>query len=242
MKNILLTFFLFLFLLSCSKNDDFTDQYPNNSFLEIKFCKYEKNYSVTDLTESIANINKLNTKKFNSDDISSYYLDPRFEPEDYDFIWLNIFSTKKIYAEFKFLKSNNKKYRDWDEGFKTKSNCSMQDNQKFYNLYQNNLNLLDDGKILKSYSFCSFLPTSNSKKLIDFFDQNITNIDLNIGVLIPEIINEDFDFILEESRIESDDYVSLASQISFIAECNAELPDNNNDGLFYDSYSLKENN
>jgi hypothetical protein len=36
--------------------------------------------------------------------------------------------------------------------------------------------------------------------------------------------------------------VSLASQISFIAECNAELPDNNNEGLFYDSYSLKENN
>ena len=106
MKNILLTFFLFLFLLSCSKNDDFTDQYPNNSFLEIKFCKYEKNYSVTDLTESIANINKLNTNKFNSDDISSYYLDPRFEPEDYDFIWLNIFSTKKIYAELNFFVFN----------------------------------------------------------------------------------------------------------------------------------------
>ena len=239
MKNFLLTFLLLFFLLSCTQDYDFTDQYPDNSFLEINFCEYEKNYSVTDLTESITNINKLKTKKFNSNDISSYYLDPRFETEDYDFIWLNIFSSKKKYAEFNFLKNNNKKYKEWDEDFRAISNCTSQENQKFHNLYQNNLNLFNDGKILKKYSFCNFLPTSNSKKLINFFDENITDVDLNIGVLIPEIINEYFDFILEESTIEKEDQISLTSQISFIADCNSELLDEDNDGLFFDSYSLK---
>ncbi len=152
---------------------------------------------------------------------------------------MNIFSSKKKYAEFNFLKNNNKKYKEWDEDFRAISNCTSQENQKFHNLYQNNLNLFNDGKILKKYSFCSFLPTSNSKKLINFFDENITDVDLNIGVLIPEIINEDFDFILEESTIGKVDHISLTSQISFIADCNSELLDEDNDGLFFDSYSLK---
>ena len=57
--------------------------------------------------------------------------------------------------------------------------------------------------------------------------------------MIPEIINEYFDFILEESTIEKEDQISLISQISFIADCNSELLDEDKDGLFFDSYSLK---
>ena len=85
------------------------------------------------------------------------------------------------------------------------------------------------------------MPSSDLNKIVDFFNKNYDGYTSNIGILIPEIINTQFDFVLEESSIEIEENISIVSQIGFVADCNSDLPEKYNDGLYYDGYFLKNN-
>ena len=226
--------------ISCSGNIQFVDKFPDRPYLEINFCQYEETFSVTDLTISVKEINRLNSKNFNKDEINIFYLDPKFNPNEYDFAWLNLFSSKSDFIRFDNLLQNNKKYKNWGKTFKKVSNCNT-DKQYFYKLYNNNFLDLEGGKVLKNYSFCKYLPSSDLNKIVDFFYKNYEGYTSNISILIPEIINTQFDFVLEESSIEIEEYISIVSQIGFVADCNLDLPEKYNDGLYYDGYLLKNN-
>ena len=76
---------------SCSDEIEFEDKYPNTKYLEIKFCSFIENSSVSDLSSDLKEISNLNDSYLKEKSLLSFYLDPLFETETYDFIWLSYF-------------------------------------------------------------------------------------------------------------------------------------------------------
>ena len=108
MKNFLLTTFIFLLMSSCSDEIEFEDKYPNTKYLEIKFCSFVENSSVSDLSADLKEISNLNDSYLKEKSLLSFYLDPLFETETYDFIWLNIFNSKFRFLEYEINFKNKK--------------------------------------------------------------------------------------------------------------------------------------
>ena len=110
MKNLFFYTIIFLLVISCSEKIEFEDAYPNANYLEIKFCSYTDNASVSDLSNNLRDFSDLNDSYFRKKSLFSYYLDPLFERETYDFIWFNVFESKLAFMQYDLNLKKEKKF------------------------------------------------------------------------------------------------------------------------------------
>lgn len=237
MKNFLFITFIFLLMSSCSDEIEFEDKYPNTKYLEIKFCSFIENSSVSDLSSDLKEISNLNDSYLKEKSLLSFYLDPLFETETYDFIWLNAFNSKFSFLEYEINFKNKKRFINWAENFNKKVSCNKDNKQLFYNVFENNIALEPTVKSKKNINFCKYLPNVNLYDLKIYFNDDLSSLS-QIKILIPEIINDNFDFVIEENSLENLDNSSAASQMGFLANCNEEISDSFFDGLNFDSYPI----
>ncbi len=237
MKNFLFITFNFLLMSSCSDEIEFEDKYPNTKYLEIKFCSFIENSSVSDLSSDLKEISNLNDSYLKEKSLLSFYLDPLFETETYDFIWLNAFNSKFSFLEYEINFKNKKRFINWAENFNKKVSCNKDNKQLFYNVFENNIALEPTVKSKKNINFCKYLPNVNLYDLKIYFNDDLSSLS-QIKILIPEITNDNFDFVIEENSLENSDNPSAASQMGFLANCNEEISDSFLDGLNFDSYPI----
>ena len=237
MKNFLFITFIFLLMSSCSDEIEFEDKYPNTKYLEIKFCSFIENSSVSDLSSDLKEISNLNDSYLKEKSLLSFYLDPLFETETYDFIWLNAFNSKFSFLEYEINFKNKKRFINWEENFNKKVSCNKDNKQLFYNVFENNIAFEPTVKSKKNINFCKYLPNVNLYDLKIYFNDDLSSLS-QIKILIPEIINDNFDFVIEENSLENLDNSSAASQMGFLANCNEEISDSFFDGLNFDSYPI----
>ena len=237
MKNFLFITFAFLVVSSCSDEIEFEDKYPNSKYLEIKFCSFIENSSVSDLSSDLKEISNLNDSYLKEKSLLSFYLDPLFETETYDFIWLNAFNSKLSFLEYEINFKNKKRFINWAENFNKKVSCNKDNKQLFYNVFENSIVLEQTVKSKKNINFCKYLPNINLYDLKIYFNDDLSS-SSQIKILIPETINDNFDFVIEENSLENSDNSSAASQMGFLANCNEEISDSFIDGLNFDSYPI----
>jgi len=237
MKNFLFITFAFLVVSSCSDEIEFEDKYPNSKYLEIKFCSFIENSSVSDLSSDLKEISNLNDSYLKEKSLLSFYLDPLFETETYDFIWLNAFNSKFSFLEYEINFKNKKRFINWAENFNKKVSCNKDNKQLFYNVFENSIVLEQTVKSKKNINFCKYLPNINLYDLKIYFNDDLSS-SSQIKILIPETINDNFDFVIEENSLENSDNSSAASQMGFLANCNEEISDSFIDGLNFDSYPI----
>ena len=107
----------------------------------------------------------------------------------------------------------------------------------FYSVFENNVVFESTVKAKKNINFCKYLPNVNLYDLKIYFNDDLSLLS-QIKILIPESINDNFDFVIEENSSESSDNLSAASQMGFLANCNEEISDSFLDGLNFDSYPI----
>ena len=237
MKNLFFYTIIILLAISCSEKIEFEDTYPNANYLEIKFCSYTNNASVSDLSNNLRDLSDLNDSYFREKSLFSYYLDPLFERETYDFIWFNVFKSKLTFMQYDLNLKKEKKFIVWEENLNQKVSCNSEGRQFFYNIFENNIDFNKSEKLKKNINFCKYLPNVNLYDLQIYFNDSLSS-SAQIKILIPETKNNNFDFVIEENRYQNLDISSAASQMGFLASCNEEISDSFSDGLNFDSYPI----
>ncbi len=236
-KNFIYMIFMLIIVNSCTEEIKFEDKYPNKNYLEISFCSFINNSSVSSLSENLNDLNKLNDSYLDEKILTTFYLDPLFETETYDFIWFDMFSSKLLYLEYENLFKKIKKYTNWNNDFSEKVDCIGNDRQLFYKAYEKNDMLNFSEKFKKNVSFCKFLPNVNLFDLEQFLENDFSS-SSQLNILISESEIENFDFVLDENHYEVKDYQTAASQIGFLASCNEEISDSFLNGLKFDVYPI----
>ena len=237
LKNFIYIFFILIIVNSCAEEIIFEDKYPNKNYLEISFCSFINNSSVLSLSENLNDLNKLNDSYLDEKVLTTFYLDPLFETETYDFIWFDMFSSKLLYLEYENLSKRIKKYINWNNDFSEKVDCVVNDEQLFYKAYEKNAMLDFSERFKKNVSFCKFLPNVNLFDLEQFIENDFSS-NSQLNILISESEIENFDFVLDENYYEEKDYQTAASQIGFLASCNEEISDSFLNGLKFDAYPI----
>ena len=113
-KNFIYMIFMLIIVNSCAEEIIFEDKYPNKNYLEISFCSFINNSSVSSLSENLNDLNELNDSYLDDKVLTTFYLDPLFETETYDFIWFDVFSSKLLYLEYENMSKRIKKYINWN--------------------------------------------------------------------------------------------------------------------------------
>ncbi len=237
LKNFIYLIFMLIIVNSCAEEIIFEDKYPNKNYLEISFCSFINNSTVSSLSENLNDLNKLNDSYLDEKVLTTFYLDPLFETETYDFIWFDMFSSKLLYLEYENLFKKIKKYINWNNDFSEKVDCIGNDKQLFYKAYENNDTLDFSEKFKKNVSFCKFLPNVNLFDLEQFLENDFSS-SSQLNILISESEIENFDFVLDENHYDVKDYQTAASQIGFLASCNEEISDSFLNGLKFDVYPI----
>ena len=119
-KNFIYMIFMLIIVNSCAEEIIFEDKYPNKNYLEISFCSFINNSSVSSLSENLNDLNELNDSYLDDTVLTTFYLDPLFETETYDFIWFDVFSSKLLYLEYENMSKRIKKYINWNNDFSEK--------------------------------------------------------------------------------------------------------------------------
>ena len=140
-KSFIYMIFMLIIVNSCAEEIIFEDKYPNKNYLEISFCSFINNSSVSSLSENLNDLNELNDSYLDKKVLTTFYLDPLFETETYDFIWFDMFSSKLLYLEYENLSKRIKKYINWNNDFSEKVDCVGNDKQLFYKAYEKNTKL-----------------------------------------------------------------------------------------------------
>ena len=236
-KNFIYLIFMLIIVNSCADEIIFEDKYPNKNYVEISFCSFINNSSVSSLSDNLNDLNKLNDSYLDEKVLSTFYLDPLFETETYDFIWFDMFSSKLLYLEYENLSKRIKKYINWNNDFSEKVDCVVNNKQLFYKVYEKNAMLDFSEKFKKNVSFCKFLPNVNLFDLEQFLENDFSS-SSQLNILISETEIENFDFVLDENHYEVKDYQTAASQIGFLASCNEEISDSYLNGLIFDAYPI----
>ena len=236
-KNFIYMIFMLIIVNSCAEEIIFEDKYPNKNYLEISFCSFINNSSVSSLSENLNDLNELNDSYLDDKVLTTFYLDPLFETETYDFIWFDVFSSKLVYLEYENMSKRIKKYINWNNDFSEKVDCVGDDKQLFYKAYVKNALLDFSEKFKKNVSFCKFLPNVNLFDLEQFLENDFS-FSSQLNILISETEIENFDFVLDENHYEEKDYQTAASQIGFLASCNEEISDSFLNGLKFDVYPI----
>ena len=236
-NNFIFMIFITIIINSCAEEIIFEDKYPNKNYLEISFCSFINNSSVSSLSENLNNLNNLNDSYLDDKVLTTFYLDPLFETETYDFIWFDEFSSKLLYLEYENLFKRVKKFINWNDDFSEKVDCVGNDKQLFYKAYEKNTMLDFSEKFKKNVSFCKFLPNVNLFDLEQFLENDFSS-SAQLSLLISESEIENFEFVLDENHYELKDYQTAASQIGFLASCNEEISDSFLNGLKFDAYPI----
>jgi len=226
-----------LIIMSCSEELIFEDRYPEKNYLEIKFCSYINDASVSDLEIDLEKLKEINDSYLEKESLTSLYLDPLFDTKTYNFIWFNIFKSKLQYVEYEINFEKKKKFINWLEGFQEKVFCNSEQKQVFYSIYENDVKLGLDEKFQKKVNFCKFLPNINLYDFKRYLDEDF-NSSSQIKILLPEKLNDSFDLILEENYMKNLRNESDASQMGYLISCNENIPEEFLEGLNFDSYPI----
>ena len=100
MKNIII-FSFFMFLVSCSTDDEYVVNFPESVFIEFNWCSYASNKSPDELGAIFIDYrNFLESNSFNAS-----YLNPLFKTDTYDFIMMEFFKNKEssVDPSFSFI-------------------------------------------------------------------------------------------------------------------------------------------
>lgn len=240
-KRFLVLILVVLLNLSCSEELSYEDKYPEKNYLEIKFCSYINETSVSDLESDLEKIAKLNDSSLEKNSLISLYLDPLFDTKTYDFIWFNTFKNKLQYLEYEMNFEKKKKFINWREDFQEKVFCNSIKKQFFYNTYKNNIKIGLSEKFQKNINFCKFLTNINHFDLELYLNEDFDS-SSQLKMLVPEELNESFDLILEENYTKNSINEFAASQMGYLISCNEDIPEDFIDGLSFDSYPIYSNN
>lgn len=234
LRKILLGLFLVL-LFSCSEDLVIDDKYPDKKYLEINFCSYINDSNVSKISDNLNQLSKLNDSYLDNDSLQTFYLDPSFETKTYDFIWLNDFSSKQIFAKYENYFKKNKRFVDWANDFSKKVDCFSEQKQLFHSVYENNPYSFEREKFYKNISFCKFLPNINLFDLKIFLEEDFES-SSQLKILVSDSETDNFDFVMEENSLNESNSEPMASQIGFLASCNTEISDSFINGLYFDVY------
>ena len=81
-NNFIFMIFITIIINSCAEEIIFEDKYPNKNYLEISFCSFINNSSVSSLSENLNNLNNLNDSYLDIKVLRTFYLDPLFERKE----------------------------------------------------------------------------------------------------------------------------------------------------------------
>ena len=77
-NNFIFMIFITIIINSCAEEIIFEDKYPNKNYLEISFCSFINNSSVSSLSENLNNLNNVNDSYLDEKVLRTFYLDPLF--------------------------------------------------------------------------------------------------------------------------------------------------------------------
>ena len=187
---IFLIFSLLFIFFSCSDDQISQINFPNKTFIEFDWCIYKSNYDADDLVEIFIDYKNILQNR----NLSSSYLNPLFDPEDYNFIKMDGFESKKDYLEFLNFKDKNP-YRRWQKKFDEVASCSESGKQFFYDFSNKKIDAVKQRNNSMEMSFCKKLPNIELSQIVDNLEVLETNNELDIYILAPEISNDYYDYL-----------------------------------------------
>ena len=225
---------LFIFF-SCSDDQISQINFPNKTFIEFDWCIYKSNYDADDLVEIFIDYKNILQNR----NLSSSYLNPLFDPEDYNFIKMDGFESKKDYLEFLNFKDKNP-YRRWQKKFDEVASCSESGKQFFYDFSNKKIDALKHKNKSMEMSFCKKLPNIELNQIVDNLEILETNNELDIYILAPEISNDYYDYLFlllfKNDRAIDEDF--LSENFSFLVNCQTPFTKLNEKKITFDNYPL----
>ena len=171
--------------------------------------------------------------------LSSSYLNPLFEPEDYNFIKMDGFENKRDYLEFLNFKESNS-YRRWQRRFNEVASCSELEKQFFYDFSNKKIDAIKRRNNSMEMSFCKKLPNIELSQIVDNLEVLETNNELDIYILSPEILNDYYDYLFlllfENDRVIDEDFIS--ENFGFLVNCQIPFTKLNEKKISFDNYPL----
>ena len=232
---IFLIFSLLFIFFSCSDDQISQINFPNKTFIEFDWCIYKSNYDADDLVEIFIDYKNIIQNR----NLSSSYLNPLFDPEDYNFIKMNGFENKKDYLEFLNFKDKNP-YRRWQKKFNEVSSCSESEKQFFYDFSNKKIDALKHKNKSMEMSFCKKLPNIELRQIVDNLEVLETNNELDIYILAPEISNDYYDYLFlllfKNDRAIDEDF--LSENFGFLINCQTPFTELNEKKIGFDNYPL----
>ena len=232
---IFLIFSLLFIFFSCSDDQISQINFPNKTFIEFDWCIYKSNYDADDLVEIFIDYKNILQNR----NLSSSYLNPLFDPEDYNFIKMDGFESKKDYLEFLNFKDKNP-YRRWQKKFDEVASCSESGKQFFYDFSNKKIDALKHKNKSMEMSFCKKLPNIELNQIVDNLEILETNNELDIYILAPEISNEYYDYLFlllfKNDRAIDEDF--LSENFSFLVNCQTPFTKLNEKKITFDNYPL----
>ena len=232
---IFLIFSLLFIFFSCSDDQISQINFPNKTFIEFDWCIYKSNYDADDLVEIFIDYKNILQNR----NLSSSYLNPLFDPEDYNFIKMDGFESKKDYLEFLNFKDKNP-YRRWQKKFNEVSSCSESEKQFFYDFSNKKIDALKHKNKSMEMSFCKKLPNIELNQIVDNLEVLETNNELDIYILAPEISNDYYDYLFlllfKNDRAIDEDF--LSENFSFLVNCQTPFTKLNEKKITFDNYPL----
>ena len=232
---IFLIFSLLFIFFSCSDDQISQMNFPNKTFIEFDWCIYKSNYDADDLVEIFIDYKNILQNR----NLSSSYLNPLFDPEDYNFIKMDGFENKKDYLEFLNFKDKNQ-YRRWQKKFDEVASCSESEKQFFYDFSNKKIDALKHKNKSMEMSFCKKLPNIELSQIVDNLEVLETNNELDIYILAPEISNDYYDYLFlllfKNDRAIDEDF--LSENFSFLVNCQTPFTKLNEKKITFDNYPL----
>ena len=232
---IFLIFSLLFIFFSCSDDQISQINFPNKTFVEFDWCIYKSNYDADDLVEIFIDYKNILQNR----NLSSSYLNPLFDPEDYNFIKMDGFENKKDYLEFLNFKDKNP-YRRWQKKFDEVASCSESGKQFFYDFSNKKIDALKHKNKSMEMSFCKKLPNIELNQIVDNLEILETNNELDIYILAPEISNDYYDYLFlllfKNDRAIDEDF--LSENFSFLVNCQTPFTKLNEKKISFDNYPL----
>ena len=232
---IFLIFSLLFIFFSCSDDQISQINFPNKTFIEFDWCIYKSNYDADDLVEIFIDYKNILQNR----NLSSSYLNPLFNPEDYNFIKMDGFENKKDYLEFMNFKDKNP-YRRWQKKFDEVASCSESGKQFFYDFSNKKIDALKHKNKSMEMSFCKKLPNIELRQIVDNLEVLETNNELDIYILAPEISNDYYDYLFlllfKNDRAIDEDF--LSENFGFLINCQTPFTKLNEKKIGFDNYPL----
>lgn len=234
MKNIII-FSFFIFLVSCSTDDEYVVNFPESVFIEFNWCSYASNKSPDELGAIFIDYrNFLESNSFNAS-----YLNPLFKTDTYDFIMMEFFKNKESFHQ-NLKDKNGFFYKRWIAQFSQTAFCKNNQKQYFYEMTSLSFQSINEKDTELRFFFCKKLDNVSKEQIINSL--NILNLDNEKKVLMlsPENYNDYYDylFVISTSKdiLLEEDF--LMKNLGFLVNCELDFRSQDLDELVFENYPL----